>query len=62
LLSVCAFASDGIIHTGITSPPPPPIATNNASATEGTIWTWLTSDDSTSEVTLSLLQGVLAVF
>jgi hypothetical protein len=63
LLSASTFAGDGIIMPWVTPPPPPtPVATNNASATEGTITTWLASNDSTTEVALSLLQGVLALF
>ena len=63
LLSVSAFAGDGIIQTWVTEPPPPPpVATNNASAAEGVIWPMLTSNDSATEVALSLWQGVLALF
>ena len=64
LLSISVFAGDGIIHTLLTepTPPPPPVATSNASASEGIITTGLTSNDSATEVALSLLQGVLALF
>ena len=62
LLSVSVFAGDGIIQPWVTAPPPPPVATNGASAAEGLILPWLTSNDSATEVALSLLQGVLALF
>lgn len=62
LLSIGVFAADGIITTMVTAPPPPPVATNGASAGEGIILTWLTSNDSATEVSLSLLQGALALF
>ena len=62
LLSISVFAGDGIITTMVTAPPPPPVTTNNASANEGTIWPMLTSNDSATEVSLSLWQGVLALF
>jgi hypothetical protein len=63
VLSASTFAGDGTISPWVTPPPPPPSgATNNASATEGIIQTWLTSNDSASEVALSLWQDVLALF
>jgi hypothetical protein len=49
----------------ITQPTPTPIpltTTNNASAAEGLILPMFTSDGSATEVALSLLQGVLALF
>jgi hypothetical protein len=61
LLSVSAFAGDGVIIAWVTEPPPS-VATNNTSADEGIIQPWLTSNDSVTEVTLSLLQGVLILF
>jgi hypothetical protein len=62
LLSISVLAGDGIIHTWVTEPPPPPVATSNASATEGIIQIGATSTDPVAEVALSLLQGVLALF
>ena len=62
LLSASTFAGDGTIWTMLTPPPPPPVATNNASADEGIISPMLTSNDSATEVALSLLQGVLVLF
>lgn len=63
LLSITVLAGDGIILTGITEPPqPPPIATNDESEAEGIILTGAKSTDTTTEVALSLLQGVLALF
>jgi hypothetical protein len=63
LLSVSAFAGDGIIIVWVTEPPPPPpVATNNAFASEGIIELGVTSADPVAEVALSLLQGVLAQF
>lgn len=62
LLSVSAFAGDGVIIAWVTAPPQPPVTTNNAAATEGIMWPMLTSNDSATEVSLSLLQGVLALF
>ncbi len=63
LLSVSTFAGDGIIIVMLTEPTPTPTpvtATNNSA--EGIIVTWHTSNDSATEVSLSLLQGVLALF
>lgn len=64
VLSISVFAGDGIIEIGRTVPPPPPpsIATNNASEAEGIIEIGAKSTDSVTEVALSLLQGVLALF
>ena len=60
LLSVSAFAGDGIMTTGIAepTPTPTPVTTTN----EGIIHTGFTSADPAAEVALSLLQGVLALF
>lgn len=65
LLSASTFAGDGLIYPMITQPTPTPTpvsTTNNASAAEGIISPMFTSDDSATEVALSLLQGVLALF
>ncbi len=65
LLSASTFAGDGVIYPMITQPTPTPIpltTTNNASAAEGLILPMFTSDGSATEVALSLLQGVLALF
>jgi hypothetical protein len=59
LLSVSAFAGDGIIIIWVTEPPPS-VTTNNAS--EGIMTTGATSDDPVAEVALSLWQSVLALF
>ena len=65
LLPVSVFAGDGIIQVGVTGPTPtraPVTMTSNSAEAEGIIVAWLTSDDSATEVALSLLQGVLALF
>lgn len=63
LLSVSAFARDGIITIGKSEPPPPSlVATNNAPAAEGIIITMFTSADPTTVAALNLLQSVLALF
>jgi hypothetical protein len=66
LLSISVFAGEGIIHTGKTDPPPPPptsvMATNNEAEAEGIIHTGATSTDPITEVVLSLLPSVLALF
>lgn len=65
LISVSAFAADGVIwpmRTEPTPPPPPVMATNNPPEAEGIIQTWATSSDTPAEVMLSLLPSVLALF
>jgi hypothetical protein len=65
LLSVSAFAGDGVIWPMLTEPTPTPTpitTTNNASAAEGIMTTGATSADSVTEVALSLWQSVLALF
>jgi hypothetical protein len=65
LLSVSAFAEDGVIIAWRTEPPPPPsavMATNNEAESEGIITTWRTATDSATEVVLSVLPSVLALF
>jgi hypothetical protein len=65
VLSASTFAGDGVILPMITQPTPTPTpvtTTNNALGSEGIIQPWLTSNDSATEVALSLLQGVLALF
>jgi hypothetical protein len=63
LLSVSAFAGDGIIIIWVTEPPPPPIATNNAPVAEGIMDAGsATSVDPVTEVALSVLPSVLALF
>jgi len=64
LLSMSAFAGDGVIITMKTEPPPPPpasIATNDRAEAEGIITTMRATDPLT-EVALSLLPSVLALF
>lgn len=64
ILSVSTFAGDGVITTWRTEPPPPPaaVATNNEAEAEGVITTWYAAADSATEVVLSLLPSVLALF
>jgi hypothetical protein len=65
VLSASTFAGDGTIWPWVISPAPTPTpvtTTNNSAEAEGIIVIWLTSDGSTTEVALSLLQGVLAQF
>lgn len=66
LLSIAAFAGDGVIITMRTDPPPPPptsvMATNNEAENEGIITTWRTATDSVTEIAQSLLPSVLALF
>jgi hypothetical protein len=67
LLSVTAFA-DGIIQTGKNDPPPPPpppasvTAQSDPAGLDGIIQTGVTSTNTTTEVEISLLQSVLALF
>ena len=65
ILSTSTFAGDGVILPWITPPPPPPSSvtmTNNEAEDEGIITTWHTATDSVTEVVLSVLPGVLALF
>jgi hypothetical protein len=65
LLSISTFAVDGIILTMRTEPSPTPapvMATNNEAEDEGIITTWRAATDSVTEVVLSVLPGVLALF
>jgi hypothetical protein len=67
LLSVVAFADDGIIQVGKTPPPPPPpsatsTAQGDAADTDGIITTGAPAVDPVAEVASALLQGVLALF
>ncbi|HEX8128669.1 MAG TPA: hypothetical protein VF527_06155 [Pyrinomonadaceae bacterium] len=66
LLSISTFAGEGTIHTWRTDPPPPPppsvMATSNEAEDEGIITTWRTATDSVTEVALSVLPSVLALF
>ncbi len=66
LLSTSTFAGDGIILTWRTDPPPPPssvMTTNNEAEAEGIISTDRTASvDPVTEVVLSVLPSVLALF
>jgi zona occludens toxin (predicted ATPase) len=65
LLSISAFADDGIILTGKNDPPPPPASTNAQSAavdTGGIIETGVTSSDPVTNAALALVQSVLILF
>ena len=66
VLSASTFAGDGLIWPMKTEPPPPPptsvMATNNEAEAEGIIHTGATSTDPVTEVVLSLLPSVLALF
>ncbi len=65
MLSISTFAGDGIIHTWKTEPPPPPppaTATSNEVEADGIIWPMRTVTDPVTEVLLSVLPGVLALF
>ncbi|HEV2800763.1 MAG TPA: hypothetical protein VGW12_09720 [Pyrinomonadaceae bacterium] len=60
LLSISVFAGDGIMTTGKTDPPPPPAV---AAEADGIIQNGkAASADPGTEVVLSLLQSVLALF
>ncbi len=66
LLSTSTFAGDGIILTWRTDPPPPPtpavvVATSNAAEAE-CITNMSEANDPVTEVVLSLLPSVLALF
>ena len=61
LLSVFAFAGDGIMTTGKTDPPPPAAAPTTEA--EGTIHTGKAAPaDPVTELVLSVLPSVLALF
>jgi hypothetical protein len=67
LLSISTFADDGIISTWKTDPPPPPPSsvgtTNNMAEGEGIILIGRSAPaDPVTEVALSMLQSVLALF
>jgi hypothetical protein len=66
VLSASAFAGDGVIWPWVIPPAPtsaPVMATNDAAVNEGIIHTGrATSTDSVTEVVLSLLPSVLALF
>ena len=64
LLSVFAFAGDGIMTTGKTDPPPPPpSAMAPTTEAEGTIHTGIAAPaDPVTELVLSVLPSVLALF
>ena len=65
LLSVSTFAGDGIILIGKTDPPPPSpptaVATSNEAEAE-CVTDMSAANDSVTEVALSMLQSVLALF
>lgn len=63
LLSVSAFGGDGIITIGKAEPITTPITiTNNETEAEGIITIGRTATDPVTEVMLSLLPSVLALF
>ena len=66
LLSISVFAGDGIILTGKTDPTPPPAPVARMSdevEVDGIVHTdGAAADDSVTEVLLSLLPSVLALF
>ncbi|HLL16700.1 MAG TPA: hypothetical protein VK388_16700 [Pyrinomonadaceae bacterium] len=63
LLSVSALAGEGIIIIMKTDPPPPSsVASNDAAMVDGIILPMFTSTDPVTEVVLSLLPSVLALF
>lgn len=63
-LVISVYAGDGIIHTLKTEPPPTPTprAISDVSASEDIITIGVQSGDAITEIALSLLQGVLALF
>jgi hypothetical protein len=66
-LTCPAFADDGWMQTGLTPPPPPPHATGVmhpwATDTDTALDGWIQSGLApTTEVALSLLQGLLSQF
>jgi hypothetical protein len=68
LLSVCAFADDGVILMGKDNPPPPPppsassTAQSDAADTDGIMSTGAPVADAVREAASAVLQGVLALF
>jgi hypothetical protein len=65
LFSLSSFAGDGIIYplrTEPTATPTPVMATTNEAEDEGIITTLRTATDSVTEVALSVLPSVLALF
>lgn len=63
VLSTSTFAGDGIILPWVTPPPPPPAATtDNAVDAEGIISPMRAATDPATEIVLSLLPSVLALF
>jgi len=65
VLSASTFAGDGVIWPMRTEPAPTPapvVATNNEAEDEGIIVAWRKAHDSGTEVLLSMLQSVLALF
>lgn len=62
LLSISGIAGEGIIHTVKTDPPPPPAVATSSEA-EGIILIGRSASvDPVTEVALSMLQTVLALF
>ena len=55
--STSAFAGDGVMWTGITPPPPPPVQA------DGVMWTGVAApapnEDTLTEIALSLLQTLI---
>jgi hypothetical protein len=66
LLSIATFAADGIIVAWRTDPPPPPppaaVATTSNEAEAECVTNVSAANDSVTEVVLSLLPSVLALF
>ena len=64
LLSVSAFAGDGVIIAWVTAPPSPLAlgTSNNATEGDGIISTGVASSDPVAEIALGVLQSVLALF
>jgi hypothetical protein len=60
VFSTSAFAGDGVLHTGITPPPPPP------AQADGVLHTGIAAptpeEDVLTEFTLSLLQTLVNLF
>jgi hypothetical protein len=65
VFSASTFAGEGVILPWVTSPTPTPapvVATSNEAEAEGIISPWRTATDSVTEVALSVLPSVLALF
>ena len=63
LLSVSTFAGDGVIITWNTEPTLPPVTViSNEGEAEGVITTMRPATDPVTEIALSLLPSVLALF